>query len=123
IERQEKALKSPKKVADKPKNKTPMSETWSIDLRDMEHYTYQNGSIGATIPVNVSWTSGDEFSIRFWFYLGQEESYVILGTYKIGKETDKTGEVQFDVKSKNNRTEHALDFITKRFEVIPKKSE
>ncbi len=123
IERQEKALESPNKVADKPKTNAPMSEIWSVDISDMEHYMYQNGSIGATIPVKVSWTSGDEFSIRFWFYLGQEESYVILGTYKVEKEIDETGKELFDVKSKNNRIKHALDFITKGFEVIPKKVE
>ncbi|MCD4657082.1 MAG: hypothetical protein K8S87_06015, partial [Planctomycetes bacterium] len=71
----------------------------------------------------VSWTSGDEFKVRFWFYLGQEESYVILGTFKVENEIDEDGKVLFDVKTKNNKIKHALDFVTKGFEVIPKKSD
>ncbi len=88
-------------------------EKWIVNLKDLQSYTFHNGIIGATIPVRVVWTSGDEFGLNFWFYLGQESSFTIIGTRKVlkGKENEE----------KDNRTKHALAYIAKHFEVLPPK--
>ena len=128
IQRQEKELANPPKKTETKNNekdaKMPArAEFWSVDIRDIENYTYDNGSIGATIPVMVKWASGDVFEIRLWFYLGQEESYIIIGTYKLMNDVDSDGNLSIEANDKNNRIKHALDYITSGFEVVPEKED
>ncbi len=97
----------------KPDEEKKDKVNWIIDLKNVDSYTYHNGIVGATVQVKVLYSTGEEYSITFWFYLGRESSYMVVGTYEV-----KKGKEFVD---RNNRVKHALAYIAKHFEEQPLK--